>query len=60
MIKSRLLAIFKERGFLKQETPGLDAVLFAEKKPTLYVGFDATAPSLHVGNLMGLMAMRWA
>lgn len=62
MVENPLLSTLMERGFVKQTTP-LDALnthLCADKKPTLYLGFDATAPSLHVGNLMGLMAMRWA
>jgi tyrosyl-tRNA synthetase len=49
-----------DRGFIHQTTPieALDAVLAAG--PTaIYYGCDATASSLHVGNLMGLMVMRW-
>lgn len=32
---------------------------FAAGPVTFYVGFDPTAPSLHVGNLVGMMAMSW-
>ncbi|MDP6602811.1 MAG: tyrosine--tRNA ligase [Rhodospirillales bacterium] len=49
-----------ERGFLHQCTDleSLDA-LSAEKRITAYIGFDCTAPSLHVGNLMSIMLLRW-
>lgn len=48
----------KERGFFKQVT--FEAELretLAEQKVTAYVGFDPTADSLHVGHLMGIMAL---
>ncbi len=50
--------ILKERGFVKQVT-NETAVreLLAKGRVTAYVGFDPTADSLHVGNLMGLMAL---
>lgn len=53
-----LYDILKERGFVQQVT-NEEAVrkLFAEKRVTAYVGFDPTADSLHVGNLLGLMAL---
>ncbi len=37
---------------------GLDALLISESV-TAYVGYDATAPSLHVGNLLTIMMLRW-
>jgi len=48
----------KERGFVRQVTDE-EAVRrhFAESRVTAYVGFDPTAASLHVGNLLGLMAL---
>ncbi len=48
----------KERGFVRQVTDE-DALseAFAQKQITAYVGFDPTAASLHVGNLLGLMAL---
>ncbi len=58
MAQTCLLSVLTQRGFVKQTTPDLGKAL--DKKPTIYFGCDATAPSLHVGNLMGLMAMRWA
>jgi len=50
--------ILIERGFVKQVT-NENAVreLFTSKPVTAYVGFDATADSLHVGNFLGLMAL---
>lgn len=49
--------ILEQRGFLKQQThEGLREML--QKEPvTFYVGFDATADSLHVGHFVVLMAM---
>ena len=45
------LDVLRERGFVKDisDEQGLRAAL--EKPITLYVGYDPTAPSLHVGNL---------
>src|SRR2546421_10630771 len=44
------------RGFVQQATPGLDAH-FANGSVTAYCGFDPTAPSLQLGNLMPLMLL---
>jgi tyrosyl-tRNA synthetase len=47
-----------ERGFIKQTTNAEQiANLLAEERVTYYVGFDPTAPSLHVGSLVPIMAM---
>lgn len=47
----------QERGFVKQTThEGLKEMLGREKVK-FYVGFDATADSLHVGHFVQLMAM---
>lgn len=58
--KSTFLRTLHERGFLYQGTDmeSLDE-LCEESSITAYIGFDATANSLHVGNLLGLMMMRW-
>lgn len=55
-----LLATLDARGFIHQTTDrdGL-ARAFAAGPVTGYLGFDATADSLHVGHLQGLMLMRW-
>ncbi len=53
-----LLADLRWRGLLAQSTDE-KALQEALKKPvTLYVGFDPTAPSLHVGNLVVLLVLR--
>ena len=47
-----------ERGFIKQVTNAEQVTrLLAEKQVAYYVGFDPTAPSLHVGSLVPIMAM---
>jgi tyrosyl-tRNA synthetase len=54
------LDVLRARGFV-QDVTDADALwqLFASERVTYYVGFDPTAPSLHVGNLVGMMAMAW-
>ena len=55
---SDLLDDLKWRGLFSQSTDE-SALREALKKPiTLYIGFDPTAPSLHVGNLVVLLALR--
>ena len=57
--KSSLLKLLDERGYIHQVTDpaGLDAL--AERGVvTAYIGFDATAPSLHVGSLVQIMMLR--
>ncbi|MGK9048685.1 tyrosine--tRNA ligase [Stutzerimonas chloritidismutans] len=55
-----LIETLASRGFIHQSTDleGLRAHL-ASGSRTVYLGFDATADSLHVGHLQGLMLMRW-
>jgi len=59
-IKSDFLKIMFERGFLSDCTnySSLDNALTTGIVPG-YIGFDATAPSLHVGSLMQIMMLRW-
>ncbi|GAB5347601.1 tyrosine--tRNA ligase [Alteriqipengyuania sp. 357] len=56
---SDLLRLLEERGYIHQVTDaaGLDARASKGIVPG-YVGFDATAPSLHVGNLVSIMLLR--
>src|SRR4051812_22740771 len=58
--KSDFLQVLAERGFIHQvsDAAGLDAKA-AAGAITAYVGFDATAPSLHIGNLLTIMMLRW-
>lgn len=57
--KSDLLKLLDERGYIHQLTDaeGLDS-LALEGPVTGYIGFDATAKSLHVGNLVSIMLLR--
>src|SRR6201987_772218 len=57
--KSDFLRVLAERGFIHQvsDAEGLDAKAAAGPL-TAYVGFDATAPSLHIGNLLTIMMLR--
>jgi tyrosyl-tRNA synthetase len=52
-------AVLKNRGFIYQTTDD-NAIerLLNEKKVTCYIGFDATANSLHVGSLVPIMALK--
>ena len=57
--KSTLLRLLEERGYIHQATDatGLDALAQRHVIPG-YIGFDATAPSLHVGSLVQIMMLR--
>jgi tyrosyl-tRNA synthetase len=58
--KSDFMAVMMTRGFLADCTDyqGLDKVLVKAVVPA-YIGFDATAKSLHVGSLIQIMMLRW-
>jgi tyrosyl-tRNA synthetase len=58
--KSDFLNILAERGFIHQvsEPEALDAKAKAGAI-TAYIGFDCTAPSLHVGSLLPIMMLYW-
>ena len=58
--KSDFLNVLSNRGFIHQvsEPEALDAL--ARSSPiTAYIGFDCTAPSLHVGSLLPIMMLYW-
>ncbi len=57
--KSDFLHELDSRGYIHQCTDeaGLDKLIRGETV-TGYIGFDCTAPSLHVGNLLGIMMLR--
>jgi tyrosyl-tRNA synthetase len=59
-VRSEFLRVVTERGFLHQCTDleALDKRL-TEGAAVAYIGFDATAQSLHVGSLMQIMLLRW-
>jgi len=58
--KSEFVAVMIERGFLADCTDyqGLDEALLKGAQPA-YIGYDATAKSLHVGHLLNIMMLRW-
>jgi tyrosyl-tRNA synthetase len=58
--QSSFLKTLTERGFIHQCTDlaGLDETLSAGPVAA-YIGFDATADSLHTGHLLPIMALRW-
>ena len=59
--KSHFLSTLFSRGFIHDCTDleGLDRELNDNKRLTAYVGYDATAESLHVGHLVNIMMLRW-
>ncbi|PZO75207.1 MAG: tyrosine--tRNA ligase, partial [Mesorhizobium amorphae] len=58
--RSDFLRTLHERGFIHQvsDETALDD-LFAKEVVTAYIGFDATAKSLHVGSLIQIMMLHW-
>jgi tyrosyl-tRNA synthetase len=54
------MAVMIERGFLADCTDyqGLDEAL-SKGVVSTYIGYDATAASLHVGHLLNIMMLRW-
>ena len=57
--KSDLLKLLDERGYIHQVTDAAALDSLAQKGVvTGYIGFDATASSLHVGNLVSIMLLR--
>jgi tyrosyl-tRNA synthetase len=58
--KSEFLRVLRERGYVHQcsDWAGLDAKA-ASGELVAYIGFDCTAPSLHVGSLVQIMLLSW-
>ena len=58
--KSEFMTVIMERGYLADCTDyqSLDEALSKGPVPA-YIGYDATAKSLHVGHLMNIMVLRW-
>ena len=52
-----VFAIFKERGFVEQVTDEKKVPEILEGQVTCYIGFDPTASSFHVGNLVPIMSL---
>ena len=60
-MQQSMLSMLEERGFVKDVAGGRKELnwLLTEKRIGVYVGVDPTAPSLHVGHLLPLMALYW-
>lgn len=58
--KSDFLNLLQQRGFIHQisDPESLDAIA-AKGEAVAYVGYDCTAPSLHVGHLLSIMMLHW-
>src|SRR2546423_10567596 len=57
--RSSLLKLLDERGYIHQVTDAAALDALAQKDiVTAYIGFDATAPSLHIGSLVQIMMLR--
>jgi tyrosyl-tRNA synthetase len=57
--RSSLMRLLDDRGYIHQVTDAAAFDALAERNVvSAYVGFDATAPSLHVGNLVSIMLLR--
>jgi len=58
---SEFLNLLSERGYIHQcsDFEGLDA-LASRNGVVSYIGFDCTAPSLHIGSLVQIMLLHWA
>lgn len=57
-IDKNLFQTLNERGFIHSFTGTKEQVLQTLAKPcAIYVGFDPTADSLHIGNLLSIMAL---
>ncbi|MCH9634603.1 MAG: Tyrosine--tRNA ligase 1 [Chlamydiae bacterium] len=57
-MKRNVIEVLEERGFIESVT-SQDLKEKANEKLNLYIGFDPTAESLHVGNLVGILALGW-
>ena len=60
-MRSEFLQTLRNRGFINDCTDlkGLDEYCLGPNDPIAYVGYDATAQSLHVGHLVNIMMLRW-
>jgi len=58
--KSEFLNVMQQRGFVHQisDPDSLDA-LAQKRELVAYIGFDCTAPSLHVGSMVQIMCLYW-
>ena len=58
-MQETFLTEFKKRGYFNQCTDETSlSEIMSKRKVIAYIGFDCTAPSLHVGSLMQIMCLR--
>ena len=58
-MQETFLSEFQKRGYLNQCTDQSELTgIMSDTKIKAYIGFDCTAPSLHVGSLMQIMCLR--
>ncbi len=58
-MKKGLFKILKERGFIEQITDEKIEQILDNQEVVCYIGFDPTAPSLHIGSLEPIMLLKW-
>lgn len=59
MSQDNVITFLKNRGFLDSFTNEEELIQHVMDRRCVYVGFDPTADSLHLGNLVGIIALRW-
>ena len=57
-MQPNIIEILKARGFI-DNTTSEDLAQICEQEISVYIGFDPTADSLHLGNLVGIIALGW-
>jgi len=57
-MSQNIVEVLQERGFIDAITSP-DLVKIAQQPIKCYIGFDPTAESLHLGNLVGIVALTW-
>ncbi len=55
---SNIIECLKQRGLI-ESIAGEELIARSEKPLKVYIGFDPTADSLHIGNLVGMIVLRW-
>jgi tyrosyl-tRNA synthetase len=54
-----VVQILRERGLIQEVTSDELEALARSARLSVYCGFDPTADSLHLGNLLGIIALAW-
>jgi len=57
--QGNVVQLLRERGLLQDMTGNGLEKLVSEKEVSVYCGFDPTAESLHLGNLLGIIVLSW-